>query len=287
MPKMTSTSHHSPLTTHHKFTLGFSPCPNDTFIFDALVNGKIDTGAFEFEPILEDVETLNRWALEGKLDISKISYGVWPSVQSNYTLLNSGSALGKGVGPMLISKRDIANDPAVINKLTIGIPGEHTTAHLLFSLAFPDALNKKFMIFSSIEDALLKEEIDCGVIIHESRFTYAQKGLKKIIDLGDYWEQTMGVPIPLGGIVMRKNFEAGIITEVDNVIRKSLQFAFSNYPDLPDYVKQHSQEMEESVMRKHIDLYVNDFSLNLGDEGRRAIEQLTSVQLPADHTKFS
>ncbi len=284
---MNNKIHHAPLTTDHKFTLGFSPCPNDTFIFDALVNGKIDKGSFQFDPVLEDVETLNRWALEGKLDISKVSYGVWPSIEKNYSLLNSGSALGKGVGPMLISKTEIANDATLINNLTIGIPGEHTTAHLLFSMAFPDAKRKKFMVFSSIEDALLKEEIDCGVIIHENRFTYAQKGLKKIIDLGDYWEQRMHVPIPLGGIVMRKNFEPGIIAEVDNLIRESLQFAFSNYPELPDYVRQHSQEMEESVMRKHIDLYVNDFSLNLGDEGRSAIEQLTCAQLATDQTKFS
>jgi 1,4-dihydroxy-6-naphthoate synthase len=178
---------------------------------------------------------------------------------------------------MLISKREIANDPALINELTIGIPGVHTTAHLLFSMAFPNATKKKFMIFSSIEDALLKNEIDCGVIIHESRFTYAQKGLKKIVDLGDFWEQKMHVPIPLGGIVMKKEFDHAIIAEVDNLIRKSLQYAFNNYPDLPDYVRQHSQEMEEEVMRKHIDLYVNDFSLDLRDEGRKAIEELTRL----------
>ena len=261
-----------------KFNLGFSPCPNDTFIFDALVNGKINTGSFQFDPVLEDVETLNRWALEGKLDISKVSYGTWPSIQAEYSLLNSGSALGKGVGPLLISKRDIANDLSVINRLTIGIPGEHTTAHLLFSMAFPDALKKKFMVFSSIEDAVLREDIDCGVIIHESRFTYAQKGLKKIIDLGDYWENRMGVPIPLGGIVMKKKFNRNMIDEVDDLIKKSLEFAFSNYPELPDYVRQHSQEMEESVMRKHIDLYVNEFSLDLGEEGRKAIEELTEVR---------
>ena len=271
----------------NRITIGFSPCPNDTFIFDALVNGKIDVGSFEFEPILEDVETLNRWALESKLDISKVSYGVWPSIQKNYSLLNSGSALGKGVGPMLISKKEIPNDAKLISQLTIGIPGEHTTAHLLFSMAFPEARKKKFMIFSSIEEAVLNGEVDCGVIIHESRFTYEKKGLKKLIDLGDYWEKETGVPIPLGGIVMKKEFDMVIINKVDELIRKSLELAFDNYPTLTDYVKQHSQEMEESVMRKHIDLYVNDFSLNLGDEGRKAIEQLTRVQLAADHNAFS
>jgi len=275
-------------TTHNsRFTIGFSPCPNDTFIFDALVNGKIDTGSFQFDPMLEDVETLNRWALEGKLDISKVSYGVWPSIQKNYALLNSGSALGKGVGPMLISKKEIPNDAKLISQLTIGIPGEHTTANLLFSMAFPEARKKKFMIFSSIEDAVLNGEVDCGVIIHESRFTYEKKGLRKLIDLGDYWEKETGVPIPLGGIVMKKEFNVVTINKVDELIRKSLEVAFDNYPTLTDYVKQHSQEMEESVMRKHIDLYVNDFSLNLGDEGRMAIEQLTRVQLAADHKTFS
>ena len=268
-------------TNKKTLTIGFSPCPNDTFIFDALVNRKIEIGSYHFEPILEDVETLNRWALQGKLDISKISYGVWPSVQSNYTLLNSGSALGKGVGPMLISKREIENDSAVIKELTVGIPGEHTTAHLLFSLAFPDAINKKFMIFSSIEEALLTEEIDCGVIIHESRFTYAQKGLKKIVDLGDYWEQKMRVPIPLGGIIMKNKFDKNTIGRIDGLIKNSLEYAFSNYPNLPQYVKEHSQEMEESVMRKHIDLYVNDFSLDLGEVGRNAIEELTRVRRTA------
>ena len=188
---------------------------------------------------------------------------------------------------MLISKKEIPNDAKLISQLTIGIPGEHTTAHLLFSMAFPEARKKKFMIFSSIEEAVLNGEVDCGVIIHESRFTYEKKGLKKLIDLGDYWEKETGVPIPLGGIVMKKEFDMVIINKVDELIRKSLELAFDNYPTLTDYVKQHSQEMEESVMRKHIDLYVNNFSLDLGDEGRKAIEQLTRVQLAADHNAFS
>ena len=265
-------------TNKKPLTIGFSPCPNDTFIFDALVNRKIDTGSYSFEPQLEDVETLNRWALQGKLDISKISYGVWPSVMEKYTLLNSGSALGKGVGPLLISTKKSDNFRSTINELTVAIPGEHTTAHLLFSMAFPSAQRKRFIIFSEIEEAVLSGEVDCGVIIHESRFTYAQKGLVKWLDLGDYWEQETGVPIPLGGIVMKNNFDQRMIDEVDSLIKKSLEFAFTNYPQLPDYVRQHSQEMNEEVMRKHIDLYVNNFSLDLGEEGRAAIEQLTSVR---------
>ena len=266
-----------------KFSIGFSPCPNDTFIFDALVNKKIDTANMEFEPVLEDVETLNRWAMEGKLDITKISYGVWPIVQRAYTLLNSGSALGKGVGPLLISKNEIPNYKSQISELSVALPGEHTTANLLFSMAFPGARKKKFMVFSAIEDAVLSGETDCGVIIHESRFTYEQKGLHKLIDLGDYWEQQTGLPIPLGGIVMKKKFDTVTKKQVDILVKKSLEFSFANYPALPDYVRLHSQEMEESVMRKHIDLYVNDFSLQLGEEGRRAIEQLTHVQFATDH----
>jgi len=258
-----------------KLSLGFSPCPNDTFIFDALVNRKIDTGEFEFDVILEDVQTLNRWALEKKLDISKISYGVWPLLQKNYSLLDSGGALGKGVGPLLISKNNILLKD--INQLSIAIPGEQTTAHLLFSLAFPQAKRKKFMVFSQIEGAVLNDEVDCGVIIHENRFTYMQKGLVKQMDLGEYWEQKTKSPIPLGGIVMRNEFTPEERSEVDRLIRDSVAFAEAYYPDLSDYVIQHAQEMQESVMRQHIDLYVNQFSLSLGDEGRRAVDILVEI----------
>jgi 1,4-dihydroxy-6-naphthoate synthase len=264
-----------------KLSLGFSPCPNDTFIFDALVNRKIDTGEFEFDVILEDVQTLNRWALEKKLDISKISYGVWPLLQKNYSLLDSGGALGKGVGPLLISKNNILLKD--INQLSIAIPGEQTTAHLLFSLAFPQAKRKKFMVFSQIEGAVLNDEVDCGVIIHENRFTYMQKGLVKQMDLGEYWEQKTKSPIPLGGIVMRNEFTPEERSEVDRLIRDSVAFAEAYYPDLSDYVIQHAQEMQESVMRQHIDLYVNQFSLSLGDEGRRAVDILVEVYNKMQH----
>ena len=263
-----------------KLTLGFSPCPNDTFIFDALVNKKINPDSYremEFEVMLEDVQTLNQWALAGKLDITKISYGVLPRILDNYSLLDAGGALGKGVGPLLISKKEIPNLQSQITNLTIAIPGENTTAHFLFSLAFPSAHNKKFMVFSAIEEAVLSGKVDCGVIIHENRFTYQQKGLIKLMDLGDYWEQQTGGPIPLGGIVMKKDFDASLHTQVNSLIQQSLLYAFDHYPTLSDYVKQHSQEMEEEVMRKHIDLYVNDYSLSLGTEGRAAVDKLMSV----------
>jgi 1,4-dihydroxy-6-naphthoate synthase len=258
-----------------KLSLGFSPCPNDTFIFDALVNRKIDTGDFEFDVVLEDVQTLNRWALESKLDVSKISYGVWPLLQKNYSLLDAGGALGKGVGPLLISKNNILLKD--ISQLSIAIPGEQTTANLLFSMAFPQAKRKKFMVFSQIETAVLNDEVDCGVIIHENRFTYMQKGLVKQIDLGEFWEQKTKTPIPLGGIVMRNEFTTAERAEVDRLIRDSVAFAEAYYPDLSDYVTRHAQEMQESVMRQHIDLYVNQFSLSLGVEGRKAVEVLLKV----------
>ncbi len=265
-----------------KLTLGFSPCPNDTFIFDALVNGKINAEGLEFEVELQDVQTLNEWALQGKLDVSKISYGVYPLLLNTYSLLKSGGALGKGVGPLLITKNEVrnTNDAALqqfVNESTIAIPGVNTTAHFLFTQAFPNAKKKKFMIFHEIEEAVLSGKVDCGVIIHENRFTYEQKGLNKLIDLGEYWEQSTGYPIPLGGIVVHNRINAEVCIKIDSLIRKSLEYAFVNYPTITDYVKQHSQEMSEEVMRKHIDLYVNDYSLNLGEEGIKAVNRFIEI----------
>lgn len=262
-----------------KLTLGFSPCPNDTFIFDALVNKKIDTGEFEFDVVLADVETLNQWAMEGKLDITKLSFPAFFKSLTNYTLLNAGSALGKGVGPLLITDSVQEITPEEINQASIALPGANTTANLLFSFAYPDAKDKKFMVFSAIEDALLNKEADLGVIIHENRFTYRQKGLYKVKDLGEYWEQRMELPLPLGGIAINQSIKRSAALKINELIRKSLEFAFKEYPAIPDYVKQHSQEMSEDVMRQHIDLYVNNYSLDLGDEGRQAIEALHEVFL--------
>ncbi|MDZ4807695.1 MAG: 1,4-dihydroxy-6-naphthoate synthase [Bacteroidota bacterium] len=262
-----------------KLTLGFSPCPNDTFIFDALVNKKIDTGEFEFDTVLADVETLNQWALEGKLDITKLSFPAFFKSLDHYTLLNAGSALGKGVGPLLItdSQTELTDDE--INQASIALPGANTTANLLFTLAYPQATDKTFMLFSAIEDALVNKETDLGVIIHENRFTYQQKGLKKVRDLGQYWEQRMELPLPLGGIAINQSIKRSAALKVNELIRKSLEFAFTNYPLITDYVKQHSQEMSEEVMRQHIDLYVNNYSLDLGDDGKLAIESLHEVYL--------
>lgn len=257
-----------------KLTLGFSPCPNDTFIFDALINKKIDAEGLEFETVLEDVETLNKWSFEDKLDITKLSYPAFFQNLDKYVLLNSGAALGKGVGPLLISKSKMQDRKSEIESLVVALPGENTTANLLFSFAYPKALNKKFMVFSGIENAVLNEEADLGVIIHENRFTYQQKGLHKVKDLGEYWEEKMNAPIPLGGIAVKRNIESSISLKIEVLIRKSIEYAFANYPVITGYVKQHSQEMSEDVMRQHIELYVNDYSINLGEEGRKAINTL-------------
>lgn len=260
-----------------KLTLGFSPCPNDTFIFDALVNKKIDTGDIEIEACLEDVQTLNQWAKQGKLDISKVSYGVLPKITEKYWVLNSGGALGQGVGPLLIAKQQLPDargeTEKIVNDAKIAIPGEDTTAHFLFSQAYPHAHNKIFLRFDEIENFVAEGE-GLGVIIHENRFTYQQKGLIKITDLGDYWEKTTNNPIPLGGIVMKRSFDKAIIHQVDHLIRNSLNYAFDYYPSLSPYVHCHAQEMSEEVMRKHIGLYVNNFSLNLGEQGKSAILQM-------------
>jgi 1,4-dihydroxy-6-naphthoate synthase len=255
-----------------KLTLGFSPCPNDTFIFDAMVNGKIDTKGIKFDYVLEDVETLNLWASEGKLDVTKLSYNTFLHTVDQYALLYSGSALGKGVGPLLVSKEEL--DLSKLSSYRIAIPGVQTTANLLLTIAFPHATKKEEVIFSQIEAAVLNGDYDAGLIIHESRFTYQQKGLKKLMDMGDWWESTMDAAIPLGGIVVKRSLGRGLASSVDQIIRSSLQYAWKQYPDLPPFVLDHSQEMEEEVMRSHIQLYVNNYTNNLGEEGIRAINTL-------------
>jgi 1,4-dihydroxy-6-naphthoate synthase len=258
-----------------RLTLGFSPCPNDTFVFDALVNGAIEAGGLSFDPVLADVETLNEWALAGRLDVTKVSYGVLPLVRERYRVLSSGGALGFGVGPLLVRRPGAAAFDA--ESMTVALPGRHTTAHLLFSLAFPRARRKRFMVFSAIEDAVLAGEVDAGVIIHEGRFTYEAKGLAKELDLGEHWERVTGAPIPLGGIVARRSLDAATAHQVDALIRRSVEHARARYPALPEYVRRHAQELDESVMRRHVDLYVNDHTLDLGARGRTAVENLLAV----------
>ena len=254
-----------------KLTLGFSPCPNDTFIFEALIHHKIDTEGLEFEVVFDDVETLNKKAFKAELDVTKLSYHAFAYALKDYVLLDAGSALGFGVGPMLICKapHDL-NDP----NLRVGIPGKYTTANFLLSLAYPHLKNKKEMVFSDIEQRLINNEIDVGLIIHENRFTYQNKGLIKVKDLGEYWEETTDCAIPLGGIVIKRSLSDEIKQKVNQLIRKSVEFAFENPKSALPFIKQYAQEMEESVMYQHIDLYVNKYSVNLGDEGKKAIKTM-------------
>lgn len=259
-----------------RIRLGFSPCPNDTFMFDALVHGKIDTGELEFEVVMADVEALNKMAFDGELEATKLSYHALAHITDTYQLLNSGSALGRNCGPLLISKNDVT-DHATINAMQIAIPGHYTTANFLLSLAFPDAENKSELIFSGIEDAVLTGASDAGLIIHENRFTYEQKGLKKITDLGEYWESTTGAPIPLGGIVVRRDLPLETRQHIDRLIAESVRFAFANRESSRPYVREHAQEMDDVVMDSHINLYVNSFSEDLGPEGRFAVETLFNM----------
>lgn len=258
-----------------KLTLGFSPCPNDTYMFAALVNGWIDTGNLDFEARMADVETLNEWAANGLLDVSKISFNRALSLEDKYNLLASGAALGNKCGPLVISRYPLTKE--AIAEGPIALPGKWTTAHLLFSIFYPEAVHKSFLPFDKIEDAVLSGEYPAGVIIHENRFTYESKGLVKVTDLGEEWEVLTGLPIPLGGIFASHRLPEEVVTRVDHLIRESVLFARNNEKRVMPYVRQYAQEMDEAVMKSHINLYVNDFSLDLGEKGRNAVRMLKKM----------
>lgn len=254
-----------------ELSFGLSPCPNDTFIFDSLLQNTFKHTDLRFKPVFADVQQLNEWALEGRLDISKISYSTLFSIKNEYDLLRAGSALGKGVGPLLIS-----NNPAIalqddFSDTAIAIPGWNTTAHMLLNFAYPEASNKTSMVFSDIENAVLSDKYPLGVIIHENRFTYFEKGLHLVKDLGAFWEAKTNAPIPLGGIVARKSLGATIQKEIEQLIRESLAISQSHYPQLSTFVTAHAQEMEPAIMRKHIELYVNEYTVDLGTAGEAAL----------------
>lgn len=255
-----------------KLSLGFSPCPNDTFIFDALVHGKIDTEGLEFEVYMEDVEELNQRAFRSELDITKLSYHAFAHLLPHYVLLDAGSALGNNCGPLLIAKTPVPQEK--IPSVSIAIPGKYTTANFLLSLAFPDAQEKQEMLFSEIENAVLDGRVGAGLIIHENRFTYQDKGLVKLIDLGEFWEEKTKMPIPLGGIVVRRDIPLEIQVKVNRVLQRSVAFAQEHPEQTRDYVRQYAQEMDEKVMYQHIGLYVNDYTRNLGEKGRAAVQLL-------------
>jgi len=253
-----------------KLTLGFSPCPNDTFIFDALVHHKIDTEGLDFEVVFSDVEQLNKWAFQGKLDITKLSYNAFTHCVNNYILLDSGSALGNNCGPLLIKRPNTI----LTNDSKIAIPGKYTTANMLLNIAFPNNQNKVETLFSEIENQVLEGIVDLGLIIHESRFTYKEQGLEKVSDLGEFWETETKLPIPLGGIVMKRELPFSEQVKIERVLRKSVEYAFENPNSSVNFVKCHAQEMEKEVVDAHIALYVNDYSISLGEQGRKAVKLL-------------
>jgi 1,4-dihydroxy-6-naphthoate synthase len=258
-----------------KLTLGFSPCPNDTFIFDAMVHGRIDTEGLEFEYFLADVEELNRKAFKGEVQITKMSYHAYAYAAQDYLILDSGSALGRKNGPLLISKKQISTDQ--LENARIAIPGKYTTANLLFSIAWPEATRKTEYLFSDIEDALINDEVDAGLIIHETRFTYQKRGLQKIADMGEYWEKLTGLPIPLGTIVIKRSVPEDIALKVNRILKRSLDYAYRDSVASYEFVAGNAREMDRDVMNNHIKLFVNEFTSKLGEVGRRAIIKLYEV----------
>lgn len=266
-------------------SLGYSPCPNDTFIFYALIHGRIDTGYLKFNEILLDVETLNQKALGAELDITKISYHAFAHLRDKYSLLRAGSALGRGCGPLVVTKHAYTMEELRSKK--IAIPGKLTTAFLLLRLydtAFntltpePQTLNPVYieMPFNKIMDAVAKDEVDAGLIIHESRFTYPSYGLTQVIDLGEWWEKETGLPIPLGGIIAKQTSGKDLNKKTGELVRQSVEYAFKNRNEPTAYIKEHSQELSDDVINRHIDLYVNDYSLDIGQDGEKAVKELFS-----------
>lgn len=253
-------------------TLGYSPCPNDTFIFHALTHGLIPLPGLRIAERLEDVETLNQLALREALDLTKISYHAFGHLRDRYCLLRSGGALGRGCGPLVIARE--ATDMATLRGRRIAVPGRLTTANLLLQLCGPGYEDLLVLPFDRIMPALQRGEADAGVIIHESRFTYRRAGFFEVRDLGAWWEEETGLPIPLGGILARRDLGAATINQVDAAIRLSLEQAH-RHPDAPRaYIKTHAQELDDSVIDAHIGLYVNEFSLDLGEEGEAAVREL-------------
>jgi len=258
-----------------KLKLGFSPCPNDTFIFEALVNGRIDTEGVSFDWFLADVEELNRRAMEGTVDVTKMSFHAYAMAAANYLILDSGSALGRNNGPLVVSRRKIYPDE--LDNALIAIPGRYTTANLLFSIFWPGASRKREYLFSDIPEAVLSGEADAGLIIHETRFTYLSLGLRKVADTGEYWEKMTGMPVPLGGIVVNRGVNEDIAGKVSRAIRRSIEYAWADPSASVEFIRRNAREIDTSVTKEHISLFVNNFSLSLGQEGKAAIARLYSV----------
>lgn len=254
-------------------SLAYSPCPNDTYIFEAIAMQRLPS-AFHYDIHLDDVQALNNDALIKKYDVTKVSFGAYPFIADEYEIIDAGAALGYDCGPLLISKEPIKDESEFINPLKIAIPGKYTTANLLLSIIFPNARGKEEMIFSEIEAAVMSGKTDAGLIIHENRFTYQEKGLHLVLDLGAYWQRRHRLPIPLGCIVVRRSLPLDLKLEIEFQIRKSIQHARNNERLAMPYIAANAQEMDASVVKQHIELYVNEFSITLGDFGRLAVEFL-------------
>lgn len=255
-----------------ELSLGFSPCPNDTFIFDALVHRRIDANGLRFRERLEDVETLNRMARSGELDVTKASYGAIPFLLDEYVLLRSGGALGRGCGPLVVAREPMRMQD--LRGKRIAIPGRFTTANLLLRLRDPALPEGIETVYSEIMPAVARGEVDAGLIIHEGRFTYADHSLTALLDLGEWWERETGSPIPLGGILARRSLGEATIRTIEDAIRRSVEHAFAHPADSAEYVRRHAQEMDPAVVRQHIELYVNCFSVDLGADGEAAVRKL-------------
>lgn len=253
-------------------SLYYSPCPNDTFIFAGLALGHVRIPGIEFDIHLHDIEELNQLAIQGKADVIKLSYHAYLSIVNDYIILDKGSALGDGVGPLLVATDLFTLEET--KKKSIAIPGEHTTANLLLKLALGNDLNTEVVLFSEIEDAVLRGDFDAGVIIHENRFTYQSRGLKKIADLGDLWQSEHQLPIPLGGIAARRSLGEDLNAKLDQAISNSIDWAIANPKLSMPYIRAHAQAMEDEVMDNHIQLYVNDYTRGLGEKGRKSIIHL-------------
>lgn len=253
-----------------EINLAYSPCPNDTFAFHAMINGLVDTEGLTFKVHLADVEELNQSAIRGEFEVTKLSYHGFFEVAERYVMLNSGSALGFNNGPLLVQKEGGDFNSGSL----IAIPGMHTTAALLLKTAYPQCTNVKPMLFSDIEGAVLSGEVDAGVLIHEGRFTYRDKGLKLVQDLGEFWQESFGVPIPLGGIAVRRDICREVMLKVGRVLKRSVEYAFANPNASAAYVMENAQELTAEVQQKHINLFVNNFTVDLGEQGRRAVEFL-------------
>ena len=255
-----------------ELSLGFSPCPNDTFIFNALVHGVVACPGYRFRERLEDVETLNRLALAGELDVSKVSSHLLGHIREDYCLLRSGGALGRGCGPLVVTARH--GEMRELRGKRIAVPGRYTTAHLLLRLFDPALDDIVFLPFHEIMAAVRTGAVAAGVIIHESRFTYAAAGLTRLLDLGEWWERETGHPIPLGGIAAKRSLGGDAVAAVDRALRASVAHARTHPVAAAGYIRAHSQEMSDEVCAAHIGLYVNDFSLDLGAEGEAAVSAL-------------